>query len=142
MGSLKLYLALGGAVLVGLLYFRGESFKAKRDIEKVQKEMALEANETLRGALARVQEEAARRDAIILELSSRQLAVTAQAENERAALDDLAQESADVEDYLSQPVPADLARLLFSGEDRDAGGAGGEPAPRDTAPKLRKIPAR
>jgi hypothetical protein len=135
------YMMLGGAAVIVALYFLWSNAADDRDQARADLAVAVEANAGNQVVIATLQGRIESLDAINLRLSDRQLSIARASAQERAAVDDLAEERQDVEDYLNQPIPVDLARLLFSegrGDENRAdpsGGTGGK------TPKLRTLPS-
>jgi LysB family phage lysis regulatory protein len=114
LGLNKYLLAALGIVCVtiGLLWWRLDAVAEARDRWKADAESKAAALEVL-------QAEAARTDAILTELRATRDAIAQDSARTRRALADLEASNEAVRAYLDQPVPADLARLLWPGEDAD-----------------------
>ena len=102
-------LALGVAAT---LWFRIQWVEGERDTALAERDLALavaEANET---TIATLVAEAERLDALLLRANERERAIRNQARQSRLDIEDAANENPDVEDYLREPIPDALRRLL------------------------------
>lgn len=108
---------IGGAAalaIIAALWFRLDSVSDSLARTKADKRAALEANLTLRDTITMYQARMDVLDEINTRLLDRNSAIERQVDEQRRAVEDLADEDEAVADILSQPLPAELGRLLFS----------------------------
>lgn len=102
------------ALLIGLLWFRGDAIKQDARADKVQVELttAQAVNAANQAAFVRLDRQARANEAILLDVQGKVSALNNQAAATNAELAQLRRDNAEIRAYLDSPIPADVRRLL------------------------------
>jgi len=105
---------IGGVALAvaATMWFRIQWVENERDTARAERDLAVTTAEANQATIDILQGEAARLDALLIRADERERVIRDQARRDRADVERVSNENPDVEDYLSQPVPDALRRLL------------------------------
>jgi predicted nuclease with TOPRIM domain len=131
MGRIAMGAGLALLAAVAFLWFQLSVTQEKLQNTRADKRAAIAANETLSQTIAMYQARMDALDEINTRLLDRNHSIEREADEQRRAVEDLADDNESVADILGQPLPADLARLLFdpppASSDTDGDGEGADP---------------
>lgn len=119
---------LGGAAvlafaLAAVLFFRLSIVEGQRDTARAERDTAISVAEANEATIQSLLAETERLDALLIRADERERGIREDARRNRQALQSVAGENPDVEDYLSEPVP-DALRGLLNASPADADGDG------------------
>jgi len=126
------WVGVAALAVVAALWFRIQWVENERDTARAERDTAVLIAEANEATISILQGEAARLDALLILADERERAIRNASRENRQAVEAIADENPDVDDYLSEPIPDALRRLLnASPSDENGNGEDNSPESPD-----------